>query len=346
MSVTHSFVDFVPSIVIGAPDSESFLSILPGHYFLGKGMGFYAIKLTVLGGLFSGIISIAMLPVFFLFVSRTISFIFPLIPIILSLVLITMVFGESSWEKRGWAFIVVTLSATLGVLALRNFSIQNSIFPLVSGFFSASTLINSINRGHTINRQKLSNNNYSNNIAIKGSLLSSIGGAVVSLIPSIGSALAAFLLSKLFGKIRRAKYLIILGGINTANMIFSFFVLYLIGKTRTGSAVAIKQLIELHEVHLFFIIAAVMIAIGISVFATEAIARQLLTSIQRINYKKLNIVVLFFLSLLVYLFSGFTGLLFFFISTGIGILAITSKVKRTNSMAFLMIPTILFYLGM
>ena len=31
MSITHSFLDFIPSIFLGAPDEDSFLSILPGH---------------------------------------------------------------------------------------------------------------------------------------------------------------------------------------------------------------------------------------------------------------------------------------------------------------------------
>lgn len=30
-SVVHSFVDFVPSVFIGAPDGEDAVSVLPGH---------------------------------------------------------------------------------------------------------------------------------------------------------------------------------------------------------------------------------------------------------------------------------------------------------------------------
>ena len=34
MSVTHSFLDFIPCLFLGAPDSDTALSILPGHKLL------------------------------------------------------------------------------------------------------------------------------------------------------------------------------------------------------------------------------------------------------------------------------------------------------------------------
>ena len=48
MSVVHTFVDFIPSILFGAPEAENFLSILPGHKMLLEGKGLEAIKITVL----------------------------------------------------------------------------------------------------------------------------------------------------------------------------------------------------------------------------------------------------------------------------------------------------------
>src|SRR3989344_2613407 len=43
MAITHSFLDFIPSIFLGAPDEDSFLSILPGHELLKKGGGHEAV---------------------------------------------------------------------------------------------------------------------------------------------------------------------------------------------------------------------------------------------------------------------------------------------------------------
>ncbi|MBU2099722.1 tripartite tricarboxylate transporter permease, partial [Candidatus Micrarchaeota archaeon] len=58
MSVVHTFLDFIPSVLFGAPEEETFLSILPGHKMLLEGKGLTAIKITVLGGLIGGSLSV------------------------------------------------------------------------------------------------------------------------------------------------------------------------------------------------------------------------------------------------------------------------------------------------
>ena len=52
MSITHVFIDFIPSIFLGAPEDGTELSILPGHEMLKKGLGFQAVKLVSLGCLY------------------------------------------------------------------------------------------------------------------------------------------------------------------------------------------------------------------------------------------------------------------------------------------------------
>jgi len=37
MSITHTFIDFIPSIYFGAPEEDNFLSVLPGHKMLNQG---------------------------------------------------------------------------------------------------------------------------------------------------------------------------------------------------------------------------------------------------------------------------------------------------------------------
>ena len=48
-ALTEIFVNFISSIFVGAPDSSTALSVLPGHKILLEGRGYEAIKLTVIG---------------------------------------------------------------------------------------------------------------------------------------------------------------------------------------------------------------------------------------------------------------------------------------------------------
>ena len=39
LSVTHTFLDFIPGIFLGCPDEDTALSVLPGHQMLKEGKG-------------------------------------------------------------------------------------------------------------------------------------------------------------------------------------------------------------------------------------------------------------------------------------------------------------------
>ena len=58
MAVTHTFLDPIPSIFLGAPDADQALNVLPGHRLLMQGMGYEAVKLTVIGSLLSLILTL------------------------------------------------------------------------------------------------------------------------------------------------------------------------------------------------------------------------------------------------------------------------------------------------
>ncbi|MBS3078041.1 tripartite tricarboxylate transporter permease, partial [Candidatus Pacearchaeota archaeon] len=51
MAITHTFLDFVPSVFLGCPDTDTELSILPGHQLLKDARGFEAVYLSNIGSL-------------------------------------------------------------------------------------------------------------------------------------------------------------------------------------------------------------------------------------------------------------------------------------------------------
>src|SRR3989344_3753205 len=68
MSITHTFVDFIPSIFLGAPDdADTGLSTLPGHELLKEGRGYEAIMLSNYGSLIAILILILLfIPLIFI----------------------------------------------------------------------------------------------------------------------------------------------------------------------------------------------------------------------------------------------------------------------------------------
>lgn len=346
MSIMHSFTDFIPSILFGAPEQESFLSVLPGHKLLLKGEGLLAIKATIVGGLIAGMLAIIVSPIFALFLMQFIPLIQILIPWILIIILFSMILSESSKRTKTIALIIVILSGLLGIIVLRNFfAVQNPLMPLITGFFGVSSILYSIKEKTAVRKQKIEHNSFELNSSIYCSILAAFSAGIVSLLPSVGASQAAFIVRKLVGKISTKNYLIILGGIGTANMIFSIIVLFFIGKTRTGTAAVIKQIIPLTQNELILIILAIIASLGLGAIVTLYLSKFLIEKFHRIKYQKINLLMLALIIGMTLLLSGIKGIIIMSLSTCIGLIAISSHTKRTNCMAFLMLPTIVFYLG-
>lgn len=346
MSVSHSFFDFIPSILLGAPDAENFVSVLPGHRMLLKGKAYRAIRLTIVGGFFGLLLSLCLLPIFSLFVIKATSFVYGFIPIILGGILALMVLSEKG-ERKIWAAVTIGLSGALGVIALKDgASVGNALFCLATGFFGASTILCSLFKKQGFVKQKIESIGFNAKRTAKMSFLGSIAGSVVAFLPSIGPNEAAFMISKLAGRIRTSDFLVMLGSISSANTLFSFFTLFLIGKARTGAAAAVEEIFELQAGNVLQIAAIALAAAGLSVVAADIVAKMAVEKMQTINYFSLNCVVLAFLVALAFFFSGPSGLLLFGSATAIGLLPAMKQNRRTNCMAFLMVPTMIFYLGL
>ena len=91
MAISHSMIDFLPSMFLGVPEEGTVLSVLPGHYFMLMGRGKEAVRLVTVGGLESLIVTIILLPLFALFLPPLYWAIKPYIYLILVLAVVYMI---------------------------------------------------------------------------------------------------------------------------------------------------------------------------------------------------------------------------------------------------------------
>ena len=87
MSITHTFLDSIPGIYLGAPDEAMALSILPGHKMLLKGEGHNALKLTVIGSFFSLVLCLLLSP----FLIKIVTFAYPIVKNYIGQILIVVI---------------------------------------------------------------------------------------------------------------------------------------------------------------------------------------------------------------------------------------------------------------
>jgi putative membrane protein len=338
MSITHTFVDFIPSIFLGCPNTDTELSILPGHELLKEGKGYAAIMLSVQGCLTAVFLIIILSFPLILLVSKTYNQITYLIPYILIIASMFLVFTE---KKKINALVVFILTGLLGMLTL-NIELKEPLLPLLTGLFGASSIILSIKTKTEIPKQEISEIKIKKFKPIVGAIISS---PLCGFLPGLGSGQAA-IIGNSISRTDNKGFLFLLGITNMLVMVFSFLSLYAISKTRTGSAVAIQNLMGTFSANILILILIITIISGIiSYFLTKNLARFFSERVSKIKYSLLSKITLGILVIVVIFISGFLGLIFFIISTLTGIYCITQKVKRTNMMGCLLLPTILLYFG-
>jgi len=339
MAITHTFLDFVPSVFLGCPDTDTELSVLPGHEFLKNKKGFEAVYLSNIGSLIAIFLLILILVPSILFMKNFYNLVVSAIPYILIGVSLIVILTE---KNKINSLVVFLLTGFLGY-SLLTFSLNEPLLPLLTGLFGASNIILSIKNKTKIPSQEITFPKIKLKRPILGALLSA---PFCSFLPGVGSGQAAVIGNSII-KQDQKEFLVLLGIINTLVMGFSFVSLYAIGKTRTGAAATIQQFLGNPSISEIILILVSVIFSGLIAFKlTTFFGKEISKRIERINYEKISYFTLLLLGIVVFLVSGFLGLIVLIVSTLTGIYCISLKVKRTNMMGALIIPTILFYLGL
>ncbi|MBT3405172.1 hypothetical protein HN832_01355 [archaeon] len=339
MAITHTFLDFIPSIFLGCPDTDTELSILPGHQLLKKGHGYQAILLTAYGSLAAIFILILIAFPSILIISKTYNTLSKFIPYFLILISLTLIFLEN---KKSKAILVFSITGLLGWSVLNFPSLNQPLFPLLTGLFGSSMLLKSIKNKIIIPKQIIEKPQTN---LIKPILGAIIASPLCSFLPGLGSGQAAIIGNTISLKKENKKgFLVLLGATNTLVMGFSFISLYIISKTRTGAAIAIQKVAPKITPQILILILFITLITGIiSFFLTDFLAKFFSIKISKFNYTKISTTTLILLIIIVFLISGFLGIFILIISTLTGIYCISLGVRRTNMMGCLLIPTILFY---
>lgn len=346
MAITHTFLDTIPSIFLGAPDSENALNVLPGHEMLLKGRGFEAVKLTIIGSYFCLLIGLVFTPVLIICAPKLSALIKPFMGYILLSVALFMILKEKRLQGKIWALLVFLISGVFGVIVLGIPNLNNPLFPMLSGLFGVSSLILSLSENTSIPKQGTTD---LARVPLKSqlkALLSGVfSGSLTGLFPGLGPAQAAILAMQLAGDIGTEAFMMLVGGVGTVASLFSLVTLYTLDKARDGAIVVVSKIIGAMSIEkLVVLLLTALAAAGIAVLLTLVFSRLFTRLISFVSYRYLSIGIIVLVTGLVFYFSSFLGLFVFSISTAIGLIAPLNKVRRNNAMGCLLMPVILDFL--
>ncbi|MDO8625700.1 MAG: tripartite tricarboxylate transporter permease, partial [Candidatus Diapherotrites archaeon] len=340
MNIMHVFTDFIPSILVGAPHPDNYLSALPGHKLVLEGHGLDAMRYAIAGCLFGTVIACLLIPVYVQlaeqFATKWHAFVAP----VLLLSLILLVASERGLDKKAWAIAVILLSGALGFFCLTHY--PDALFPLVTGFFGIPTILFALqNTALPVQQTALTPLDWKKILPVCA--LGSVAGSLVTYFPALSPSHAAFLATTI-RRMDPRSFLCLLGSLNASATLYSFIALAVLNKARTGSAATLAHVHPLVPADIGIVVGITLFCAGIAGYATLALTQKALVASRAFNPRHAGIALLGFLLLLVGLWNGATGIAICVVASAIGCIPSIVNIRRSHLMAFLIAPTLSYYI--
>ncbi|MGM5480409.1 MAG: tripartite tricarboxylate transporter permease [Nanobdellota archaeon] len=341
LALTHSFLDSIPSIYLGAPDADQVVSVLPGHQLLLEGKGHHAITYTLIGSFFALVCTLLMFPYGLAFLERVQQVVEPFIAQALVVILVVILVLSRRFVLNA---LFLLLSGVLGLLCFDLVSQQHILLPLLSGLFGTSTLVLSLMGSSALPKQSISGN-----IPLKISDVertvsrATIVGMFASFLPGFGSSQAAIVSSATMREKSARDYLLLVGGINTVNFAFSLVTLVILQKARNGAVLGMSTIVDtLTNTHILLFFPIILITGAVAVIIGLFLSKKMAVFMQKVDYHLVVVSVIAFLVCIVVLLSGLQGLLILVTATSLGVLASTLGAQKNMLLGTLLIPVIMY----
>lgn len=355
IALTHAMIEFLPSLLMGIPNEDTILSIQPGHRLLFKGEAKKAIRLVSFGGYCSIILLIIIMPVLFIVLPLVYNTLKAYIGYLLIVIMILILyFNNKNNISRLMSTLIFLISGILGTIILTsNIGSNIGLLCMLSGLFSISNLIYSINNNSKIPPQKNIKSIIIDSKFKQSVFAGSISGCILGLLPGLGPAQGTLIAQTitLNKDIEVEDFIITNSGINISDTLFSLIAIYLINNPRSAISVYINNLIEdITLNHILFFICVSLITVSIACIISIKLGDIIIEHMKNMNYKKLNICIIVLITLIVVLYTILTNgciwyaLLCYITSISLGILVNTLDLSKSNLMGVLIIPSILTYL--
>ena len=340
ITLTHLNIDNIPSIFLGCPNEDTQITVLPGHELLLEGRGQEAITIAVFGTLVGIIIISLSASIVLKIIPSIYSLVLPFTKWFLLLIILALIFQE---KHKFLATIIVVISGILGLLVLQETTLNEPLLPLFTGLFGISGLIISLQQKTKIPKQKPESDVIIKKQYFSPTILGIIGLPLVSLFPALGTGQLTTAIAKI-KKQTREQFLWMSSVINSGAMVLSFWTIYALRKARTGTAVNLQSLIPQITTEQMIVLSTIMIFIGIiASMLTIQLSKKAIVFLERTNYQRTSLITLCFLVLIIFLVSGFKGILVSVAAAMVGIYAISNNVQRITLMGSLLIPTAALY---
>ena len=379
-TIAHTFLDFIPSTFLGAPEPDKALTVLPAHKMLIDGDGYKAVALSSIGSFGAIVAAVILIVPYRIFIGNPLYY-YEYMKDFMAYIILGVAFiillsetnavpyirrtdrtGRVSWTTGTFsrafgvaeAAMVFVISGLFGIVIFKlnvssPFGLPPSVlFPALSGTFGIAGLIESFQQNPYIPPQRVKWPHI-DKAATAGSIFSgTVAGSAVGFLPGLSTGVATVMTMMTRKDPKPDQVIITLSSIGAANSYFVMIALYLILRPRSGAAIVIDRMIQVQEWNgilmpqtlAYFLIGGVLAAC-VAFMLTLFFGARCAGFFHRMPYRKVVAGIIVFVTVMVFMFTGWLGLLVLAAATAIGLIAPALGVRRSHAMGMLMLPVIL-----
>jgi putative membrane protein len=354
-SVVHSFVDFVPSVFLGAPSPDDILNILPGHRMLLQGQGMDAVSAAAVGSLVGAVAATALaLPLFLLMQEGAEGTMAAVTPYVLLSTLLLLVLTEDGGHDRLWALLLMALSGLLGYLcmhaSLPEWHLMDGgsmMLPLLTGLFGMPAMLLSVQGGPLPPQGTPSQVHGHPMPALKGLL----AAAMVGWFPGITATAGTVVACVTSPEREPARFISMVASVGTASTVFTLVTLAVSGNGRSGTMIAVGEVMGGSLpgpglLTLCILLFAVLLSSLLGYLATLTSGLAMARSMGGADLHRISSAVMAFMVLLVAAMTGPSGLLVLLTGTVMGLIPTAVGVNRVHLASCMLLPVFLIYTGL
>ncbi|MDR0523215.1 MAG: tripartite tricarboxylate transporter permease [Candidatus Methanoplasma sp.] len=353
-AVTHSFLDFVPSVFLGAPGPDEAMSVLPGHRLLMEGRGMAAVRAAAAGSLIGSAAAVALAVPFRLLMAGGMEGVVSSLTasVVLFTVLATLICGRGL-RRAAWAAALMGTSGLLGIACMSGgipsggaLGEGTLLFPLLSGLFGMPALLSPKKGARTPPQRDEPGGPSAAAPGLKGVLVGCVAGWYPGVTATSGAALA----STVSPERSPEGFIALTASIGTVTAVFSLVALSVSGSGRSGVAMAVRDIAGAEALSsdagwLCAMLACVAVSSAIGYAATIAAGRAMSRMASGADASKANRCAAAIVASLVLLLTGPWGLAVLAVATVVGSVPQAAGVDRVPLAGCLLVPVLLSCLG-
>ncbi len=380
MVVGYAMLSAIPSIFLAAPDESSAFIVLPGQKWLLQRRGYEAVLLTGAGSL-CGLAVLVVLSPFWGEAARVLRIIItPHLGWILAAIAVFMLMSE--WPKSGdrgptprkaggphaagWArlraawiglgagLLTFVLSGLLGIVIIYRSLVPPEIaflnlLPAFLGLFAIPMVLTNLIMGTSVPPQTLARSiDVSPPVLMRGALAGTLGGLFAAFFPVVTGGIGGFLAGHATAQRDERSFIVSQGASKFVYYVGGYLLFFLPGLhlARGGLAAMTSTLYTPDTPQLYFTaVAAIAVSGAVSFFLLIVFSRLAIKVIVRVDYRITSLVTLILLIGLIFITTGFGGLLITLPAAAIGMIPPLFGSRRMNGLGVLLVPITLNMAG-